>query len=333
MARIDLHAHAIVPESQAALAAAHPDRAPRLVERADGFVMEIPGRPPMGPMPRGMVDPVERIAAMDRQGIDVQVLAVPPPGFGYEVTGQAGVDFASVQNDGLVAMAAAHAGRFAVLGTLPLQQPEAAAAEVERIAAMPTVRGVEIGTNVNGALLDDRTLDPVWSALESAGLPVWVHPDQRTIAGADRLSRYYLQNLIGNPLETTIAIAALVFGGVLERHPGLRFGFVHGGGFVPYQLARWDHGWRVRTEPRSVTDSTPPSEYVGRMFFDSLTHDVLALELLGRRFGWDHVVIGTDYPFDMGEDDPVAKLCSLGLSAEQLDGVLGGNAETFLRAG
>src|SRR5690606_27323886 len=135
-------------------------------------------------------------------------------------------------------------------------------------AALPHVRGVEIGTNVDGDDLDVDRLAYLWPALVEHDLPAWLHPDQRTIAGADRLTRYYLQNLIGNPLETTIAIAALIFGGVLERHPGLRVGVVHGGGFTPYQIGRWRHGWQVRNEPRVKLHDTSPEEMLRRFTFD-----------------------------------------------------------------
>jgi aminocarboxymuconate-semialdehyde decarboxylase len=128
----------------------------------------------------------------------------------------------------MLGSADAHPERFHVFPTLPLQDIDAAITEIERVAAHPLVRGVEIGSNVNGTNLDDLTLEPLWEALEARDLPVWVHPDQRAIAGADRIKPYYLQNFIGIPLESTIAIASLIFGGVVRRHPGLRFGFVHG---------------------------------------------------------------------------------------------------------
>jgi aminocarboxymuconate-semialdehyde decarboxylase len=278
-----------------------------------------------------MFDPALRLADMDRQRVDVQLLSVPPPNFHYHVPADVGGAFAAAQNDAMLRLAEKHPDRFAVFATLPLQSPEAAVAETARMAVHGRVRGAEIGTNVQGRNLDDPALEPVWTALEEADLPVWIHPDQRDIAGADRLAQYYLVNLIGNPLESTIAMASLIFGGVVERHPGLRFGFVHGGGFTPYQIGRWDHGWGCRPEPRSVIADVPPSEHFGRFFFDSLTHDALSLELLGRRVGWDHVVVGSDYPFDMGSDEPVTAVEKVDLTPQQRRSVLERNAERFLR--
>jgi aminocarboxymuconate-semialdehyde decarboxylase len=145
------------------------------------------------------------------------------------------------------------------------------------------------------------------------------------------MSSYYLQNLIGIPLESTIAAAKLIFGGVLDRHPDLRIGFTHGGGFSPYQIGRWEHGWKVRPEPKVNISETGPRQYFGTMYFDSLTHDPLALEMLGRRMGWDHVLLGSDYPFDMASTDPVGGVEVVEMSDADRTGVLQSNAERFLR--
>lgn len=327
---IDVHAHMIVPVSLDAMRHANPDAGPELVWEDGNAFLLYPGRERMGPVPAKMFDLDARLAEMDRQRVDLQILAVPPPQFYYHVDLETGIAFARLQNDALLDVVHGHPDRFNMFATLPLQDVTGSVAEVERMAANPLVRGVQLGTNVNGSNLDDPSLDPLWSALEECDLPVWVHPDQRSIAGRDRLGTYYLQNLIGNPLETTIAIAALIFGGVLQRHRRLRFGFVHGGGFTPYQIGRWDHGWGCRPEPRAHID-VPPREYFNKMYFDSLTHDGLALEMLGKRVGWDHVVLGSDYPFDMASADPVAAVEALGLAEGDRRAVLESNAQRFLR--
>jgi aminocarboxymuconate-semialdehyde decarboxylase len=167
--------------------------------------------------------------------------------------------------------------------------------------------------------------------LERLDLPVWFHSDQRSIAGADRMKTYYLQNLIGIPLESTIAAAKLIFGGVLGRHPGLRIGFTHGGGFAPYQIGRWEHGWSVRPEPKINIDSAGPRHFFATLYFDSLTHDAIALEMLGKRMGWHHVMLGSDYPFDMASADPIGALEAVEMSDDDRALVLQGNAERFLR--
>lgn len=331
MPTIDLHAHAIVPEAVRAMHGGHPDEAPQLIEEEGVTYLAFPGRERLGPLTPGAFDTAARLADMDAQRVDTQVIAVPPAFFHYHLQGDIGSDFARIQNDGLMSLSDSNPDRFHVFATLPLQDVPSSLQELERIVPHPHVRGIQIGTNIDGTDLDHPDLRPLWAAFESANVPVWVHPDQRSLAGKDRLDTYYLQNLIGNPLESTIAIARLIFGGVLEKHPQLRFGFVHGGGFAPYQTGRWNHGWNCRSEPKRIVADVEPGEYLGQMFFDSLTHDPASLELLGKRVGWRNVVLGSDYPFDMGSDDPVGSVKAAHLDADQLSAVLESNADRFLR--
>lgn len=331
MTAIDVHTHAIVPAALEEMSKAHPEHGPTLSEEGGVAHLSYPGRARLGPLSPGIFDPAVRLREMDARRVDIHVIAIAPPNYFYHLPSPAGIDFARIQNEHLLALSDATPERFHVFGTLPLQDIDASLEELGRIASHPRVRGVQIGTNVNGVDLDDAGLEPLWTGLESAGLPVWLHGDQRSLAGADRMVRYYLQNFIGQPLESTIAMGHLIFGGVLERHPALRFGWVHGGGFAPYQIGRWDHGWGCRPEAREVIGTAPPSHYFKQMYFDSLTHDPLSLELLGRRVGWDHVLLGSDYPFDMASADPVGGVEAVGLPAADHAAVLGGNAAAFLR--
>jgi aminocarboxymuconate-semialdehyde decarboxylase len=331
MPTIDLHAHAIVPQALSEMHAAHPDHGPVLIEDEGQSYLSYAGRERLGPLPKAIFDPALRLTDMDRQRVDLQIIAIPPPNFYYHIPAGVGTDFARIQNDALIALSEAQPDRFHMFGTLPLQDIDSSLKEVEHIAAHPRARGVQIGSNVDGVDLDDSRFEPLWEELEVRDLPVWIHPDQRSIAGSDRLKSYYLQNMVGLPLESTIAATKLVFGGVLERHPGLRIGFVHGGGFAPYQVGRFDHGWSVRPEPKRVTSEVKPSQYFQRFFFDSLTHDPISLELLGKRVGWGHVVLGSDYPFDMASTDPVGGVDAIDLSPSDRAAVLEGNAHSFLR--
>lgn len=331
MTAIDVHAHAIVPAALERMADARPDFGPVLIEDEGRRYLKYPGRERLGPLPPSIFEPDLRLADMDARRVDLQIIAIPPPNFHYHVPAEVGVDFASIQNDELLRLSDANPDRFHVFGTLPLQDPAASLIELDRISAFSRLRGVQFGSNIDGVELDDASLEAVWAALESRDLPVWIHPDQRAIAGADRLDSYYLQNLIGLPLESTIAMARLIFGGVLERHPGLRFGWVHGGGFAPYQIGRWDHGWSVRDEPKQFIGDTPPRSYFDRFFFDSLTHDGQSLKLLGERAGWKRLVMGSDYPFDMASTDPVGAVEQAGLADDVLEDVLSRNSAAFLR--
>lgn len=331
MTTIDIHAHAIVPAALAEMASSHPDHGPALIEDEGRRYLRYPGRERLGPLPEGIFEPDIRLADMDRQRVDLQVIAIPPPNFHYHVPADVGADFAAIQNDALIALSDKEPDRFHLFATLPLQDIEASLAEIARVVGFSRVRGVQFGSNMNGTDMDDPSFEPVWAELERRNLPVWFHSDQRSIAGAERLNSYYLQNLIGIPMESTIAAAKLIFGGVLERHPDLRVGFTHGGGFAPYQVGRWEHGWTVRPEPKVNITEHGPRHYFGTLYFDSLTHDAISLEMLGKRMGWDQVMLGSDYPFDMASTDPVAGVEAVEMSDSDRALVLEGNAQRFLR--
>lgn len=326
----DIHAHIIPAELPPALADAGMANPFTLEPVEDGKLMFVYANGKKhGPIPRGLVDVNQRLRDMDAQGVVVQVLGAAPMVFAYSESAQVGATVSRLNNDGMLAVAAEHPDRFQVFPSLPLQDAEAAVAEIERMSPESAVRGVQIATNVAGKNFDEPWLEPVWSALEEHDLPMLLHP-WAPLTGADRLSRYHLSNLIGNPLDTTVAVASLTFGGVLERHPGLRVGLVHGGGYWPYQTGRWDHGFGVRKETK-VTISVPPSTFYGQIYCDSLTHDRDSLLFLGQRVGWDHVMVGTDYPFDMAETDPVGEVRGINLDAATERLVLEENVQRFLR--
>jgi aminocarboxymuconate-semialdehyde decarboxylase len=302
---VDLHAH-IVPDSLVkTLAAEAPEVAPRLRQDDGAWYLTYPSGRRSGPVPPGMFDLTSRVADMDRQGVAVQAVSVPPTHFFYDAPIDRLPLIAAMHNDAMIQVASQVPDRFRVLATLPLASPAASVEELGRLASEATVVGVELGTNVNGHNLDLPDLAAVWQAIAEAGLAVVLHPDN--VAGADRMGGYYLHNFVGNPTDTTIAAASLVFGGVLSAFPALRVVLLHGGGFVPYQIGRFSHGWVVRPEPRQRLQE-PPGALFERFFFDTLTHDRQALRYLINRFGPDRVCLGSDYPFDMGSDDPVGQV-------------------------
>jgi aminocarboxymuconate-semialdehyde decarboxylase len=189
--------------------------------------------------------------------------------------------------------------------------------------------GVQIGSNVAGRNLDNPELEPVWAAAAELGAFILLHPIN--VAGGDRLSSYYLGNLIGNPLDTTIAAACLVFGGVLERYPSLKICLAHGGGFVPYQAGRFVHGWQVRAEPKRKL-TKPPTDSLRRFYFDTIVHSKEVLEFLVGTAGVDRVLLGSDYPFDMGMLDGVLQVRGLTIAAADKLSILGGRAQQLLGA-
>lgn len=324
---IDVHAH-IVPEGLVGrLQRASTGHAPEQVDEEGGRFLVFSGGRRSGPLPAGMFELEPRIADMDRLGISEQVVSAPPVHFFYGAPADVAAEFASLGNDAILDVCGASGGRLSALVTLPMQDPGRACAELDRVADHADVRGVAIGTAIGTKNHDEPEFEPVWEALERRNLPVLVHPVDVPL---ERLNRYYLRNFIGNPLDSTIAIASLIFGGVLERHPKLRFGFVHGGGFAPYQIGRFDHGWRVRAEARTVIQR-PPSEYFAQLYFDCLTHDDLSCRFLIDRVGADRAMLGSDYLYDMADHDPVASIDRVAAGAVEREAVLHGTAERFLR--
>lgn len=267
-----------------------------------------------------------RRALAEREAIDRQIICLPPFYFAYGAEPQLALAIARAGNDAL-AHAVAHAPeRFASFATVPLQAPALAVAELRRAVLELGHWGVEIGSNLAGAPLDDGSLDLFWSALCELDVPVFMHPHHEL--GGTRAAPYYLSNLFGNPSETGLIVARLIFAGVFERFPQLHMILAHAGGTLPYIAGRLDHGYRVR--PESKTIPRPPSSYLKQLSFDTITHDDALLGYLISRLGAERIVVGTDRPFDMGIDDPRALVARLGVDEAGRDAILGGNALKML---
>jgi aminocarboxymuconate-semialdehyde decarboxylase len=261
-----------------------------------------------------MTDPAVRIADMDKMGIDVQAISVAPPQFYYWTDVELGRRLARMQNENLASMVHAYPGRFVGLATVPLQDVSSAVAELEYCVRELDFRGAEINTNVFGLDLDEPRYRPFFAKAEELDVVVLVHPNG--FSHGARLGKYYMMNVIGNPLETTIALNRIIHGGVLEEYPGLKLCFVHGGGYLPFYSARMDHAYGLRPEGRHHITRLP-SEYLKQVYVDSMVFDSVHLEFLIQQMGAAHVVLGTDYPFDMGYYDPLGQLEGVrGLSDE-----------------
>jgi aminocarboxymuconate-semialdehyde decarboxylase len=257
----------------------------------------------------------------------VHVLSATPQTYLYGLGDELSPLVAQIQNDQMAKHVKAHPDRFMAIATLPLGQPAKAADELKRVITKLGFKGAMFASNFQGKNLDDPMFEPLWAAANELGAFMFVHPNN--IAGADRLKSYYLANLIGNPLDTTIAAACLIFGGVLDRHPKLKICLAHGGGFVPYQAARWEHGWAVRPEPKKNVKQQPKN-IIGRFIYDTILHSDKTLELMINQTGADHVVLGSDYPYDMGMMDCVKHVQSLSISDADKASILSKGAEALL---
>ena len=270
-----------------------------------------------------------RLRDMQSQGIDMHALSVPPFLFLYDLEAAASLEACRRLNEAFAETVAAHPSQFVALADLPMQVPEEAAKELERSVKDLGLRGVEICSNINGMNLDDKSLAPFYAKAHELEVPIFIHPSN--VLGVGRLSRYHLANLIGNPTDTAVAAASLIFGGVFKEFPGLKVYLAHGGGSCPLLRGRWEHGWRVRPEGKTQIQR-PPSEYFRFLYFDTLTHSVPALNFLLESVGPERVMLGTDYPFDMGDYSSVKTVASLPHSSDtQKDMMYGGNAAMLFK--
>lgn len=325
MDTVDLHNHMITPEVVAFLGKEGERFATRIVER-DGrrffFIQDSALRPIDGPIS----DAPARLFDMDREGITTQAVSCVPFLMYPEVPADLGLAIAQVNNDSLSAIGRNNPGRFAGLASVPLQDPPAAARELERAARLG-MRGVEIPPKVGDRQLDEPQFEIFWAAAEALGMAVCIHPFEAAPHGA--LARYFLGNLVGNLYDTGLAAALLIYGGVLERHPALKVVLYHAGGALHSIVGRLDMGYRIVPECRKAIPR-PPSMYMERFSFDIIAHDRPMLKHLVHTHGADRFVIGTDYPLRAGIEHPVAEVKALGLAPADEDKILGANARRLL---
>jgi len=324
---IDTHTHVLTEETAALLRKEAPKVAvtitPVDAESATLDVASVVYRP----FPRGGFDLARRLHDMDAMGVDVQVLSATPQTYLYNQDASLGTTTAAIQNDQIAKLVKQNPQRFMGIATLPMQAPEKAADELKRAMTKLGLRGTMFASNIMGKNLDDPSFEPVWATAEELGAFIFIHPNN--VAGADRMKSYYLNNLIGNPLDTTIGAACLYFGGVLDRYPKLTVVLAHGGGFTPYQAARWEHGWHVRPEPKKNI-AKQPVDIAKRFYYDTILHSAPVLEFMIERVGADHVMLGSDYPYDMGMMDCVKHVRSLKISDADKTTILSTRAQALL---
>lgn len=322
---VDIHTHIIVKEAfkEAKRLFSH-FQMPKIVQNSIGEEYLIINGEVTGPITKPLYDAETRIKEMNAKGVDMQVLSVVPFTFFYNLAEKEASVLSRLQNTAISKLVEKYPERFIGLATVPLQDVDAAIEELEHSVKNLGLKGVEVGTNYRGKNLDSLELWPFYEKAQELDVPILVHPINP--AGAERLRKYYLTNLVGFPFETAITIASLIFSGVLERFPKLKFCFVHAGGFMPYQIGRLNHGYKVRPEPKGNI-SKLPSEYFKMMYFDTTAHYALALKYLITVVGRSNVLMGSDYPYDMADPNPVETVKHLeGLSEEDKNRILEKNA-------
>jgi aminocarboxymuconate-semialdehyde decarboxylase len=325
---IDMHCHAQIGAAQALVADVF-DPLNEAVMRFASDATNAVNRAQMETILPQLTSVERRLADMDAMGIDMQLISPSPFQFCYWAEPELGRDVARTVNDGIAEMVATTPDRFVALGSVPAQAPEFAVAELERCVGELGFKGVELNPNVMGTELSRAGLDRFFARAEELDVILFLHPNGYSDGG--RLVDHYFINVIGNPLDTTVCISHLIFDGVLDRHPGLKICAAHGGGYLAAYGARMDHAWGARDDCcREIRQ--PPTSYLKKLYFDTIVFAPDQLAYLVDQYGSDHIVLGTDYPFDMGEDDPLGLLGRTpGLSDADRAAIAGGNAARLLK--
>lgn len=322
---VDIHCHMIVPAAVEYMRNAAP-MAIRSMGDGNTLSAEVQRRH-VAAIQMPLSDVPTRLALMDKANIDIQAISPSPAHYYYAAPAEHAAAAHRLVNDHIAATVAAHPQRFVGMCTVPLQAPQLAIAELTRSVTQLGLRGVEIGTNINGEELSVARFRPFFAAAEALGVLILLHPVGFT--EPRRLADYFLDNVIGNPLDSTIAVSHLIFGGVLQAYPRLKICVVHGGGFLPAYAGRMEHAYRAREDCRTEI-SKPPSYYLRKLYFDSVVFEHAQLEYLVQRYGAERILLGTDYPYDMAQPDAVRFINAAQLTDTQRSAILGGNAARLL---
>ena len=328
--RVDIHCHYLNQAVAAKVAHLNPAQYEPSVTFANALTREVNVKQIRDRLPK--LSTIEtRLKDMDRMGIDMQEVSPAPNQCYYWTEPELGLELSRMVNNRLAEIVATWPERFVALGTVPLQHVDLAVVELERCVKELGLRGVEINPSVNGMDLTDPRLklEKFFAKAQALDVVIFMHPIGFT--QGERLVDHYFNNVIGNPMETTIAASHLIFDGVMQRHPKLKVVLPHAGGYLAHYWARMDHGYHARPDCRTVI-KRPPSSYLAKMYFDTITFDPEMLRHMIGKYGPGHVLLGTDYPYDMGEDDPLGLIGSVrGLKRADRDMIEGGNAARLLK--
>jgi aminocarboxymuconate-semialdehyde decarboxylase len=317
---IDMHSHIIPSRFVKEIQGSMQFQANLVLKDGKEFIAHDQGY--VYPYLKEFFDPEAKLADMDKRGIDITVLSTAPPLFYYWSEPELAEYVAQMVNDETASLVKDYPNRFLAMATVPMNDVERATKELERAVTKLGMRAVEIGSNIEGKLLNEPQFSSFFQKAEELDVLVFVHPYY--IGHKQNLENYYLTNFIGNPLDTTVTMANLIFSGFMERFQNLNLCFAHGGGFFPYQIGRFEHGYHVRPEPKEK-GSHPPLETLKRFYFDTITFHPKSLDFLVDLVGSGKVLMGSDFPFDMGDPDPVGSVNALSVAEREKEKILGKN--------
>src|ERR687885_977275 len=324
---VDVHSH-VIPPSVVEAIAADPAGFSARIEDENGISQVRHDQGYVYPLFEEFTEPEAKLREMDRKRLDISVLSPPPPLFYYWVDAEAGIRIAQLVNDGIADYVATNPDRFRGMATVPMQDPEAAVAELERVVSTYGFRAAEIGTSIEGEQLSSNKFRQFLRRASELNILLFAHPYY--VGAKQGLENYYLTNLLGNPYDSTVMIANLMFSGTLDELPNLKLCVAHAGGFAPYQVGRFEHGYQVRPESRAKA-RTSPLQLIHRLYFDTITFNPQALRYLINLVGEDNIVLGTDAPFDMGDEAPLTSVESVpNLTDEEREAILSGTARKLL---
>ena len=292
------------------------------------YRIQFPKGRPFAPDPR-MAEVANRLEAMTKGHVGIAMVEVHTASVGYELDGPHGETWANFYNEAIMNLVKRHPTRFAGIATVPLQDPPRAAKVLEHAIVNLKMSGVTIASNVVGKYFNDKSFDPFWAKAQELDVLMIMHPEW--VAGAEKMEPYSLRNICGNPADTTLSVGYMMYTGIFDRFPNLKLGLLHGGGYVPYHLGRMDQGMTGGSGSSAIPAKLPPSKYLKNLYFDNLVYRIETVEYLKRMVGADHIMVGTDYPFDLGDWMAADKIYTMECSNTEREAMLYGNAKKLLR--
>ena len=294
------------------------------------YRIQFPKGRAFAPDPR-MAEVPNRLEAMTKGHVDLAMVEVHTASVGYELDGAHGESWANIYNQAIMNLVSRHPDRFAGIATIPLQDPPRAAKVLEHAIVNLNMRGVTIASNVVGKYFTDKSFDPFWAKAQELDVLIIMHPEW--VAGAEKMAPYSLRSICGNPADTTLSVAYMMYSGIFDRFPNLKLGLLHGGGYIPYHLGRMDQGMTGGSASSAIPAKLPPSKYLKNLYFDNLVYRIETVEYLKRMVGADHIMVGTDYPFDLGDWMAAEKIQNMECTGAEREAMLHGNARKLLRIG